>query len=72
MTPQDTSQLAIALACVMDSLASTLDPTGLSLRRACRSLKDGITLAEQLDAADTPAASLLRQIVANLEEVNKK
>lgn len=66
----DENQLSIALACVMDSLASTLDPSGFSLRRACRSLKDGITIAEQLDAADTPAASLLKKIVANLEEAN--
>jgi hypothetical protein len=72
VTPQDEAQVSIAVACVMDSLASTLDPTGLSLRRACRSLKDGITIAEQLDAADTPAASLLKKIVANIEEVNKE
>ncbi|GLI92993.1 hypothetical protein [Methylocystis echinoides] len=67
----DESQIAIAVACIMDSVTSALDPSGAALRRACSSLRDGISVAEQMDAADTPAASLLKQIVANIEEVNK-
>ncbi|CAJ0854115.1 hypothetical protein AMST5_00709 [freshwater sediment metagenome] len=68
----DETQLSIALACVADAIVSTLDPSGHSLRRARSSLRDGLLIAEQLDAADTPAASLLKKIVANLEEVNKE
>lgn len=67
----DETQLSIALACIADAVTSTLDPTGLSLRRACNSLKDGLTIAAEKDAANSPAASLLRQIVANIEEANK-
>lgn len=67
----DETQLSVAMACLADAIVSTLDPSGHSLRRACRSLKDGISIAEKMDVADTPAASLLKQIVSNLEEVNK-
>lgn len=70
MTPQDEAQLGIAIACVADALVSTIDPSGDALRRACSSLRDGILIAERMDAADTLAASLLAQIVSNLEEAN--
>lgn len=67
----DETQLSIVLACVADALVSTIDPSGGALRRACGSLKDGIIIAEEMDATASPAASLLKKIVENLEEVNK-
>ncbi len=69
MTTLDTNQTAIALACILDAALSAVDPSGASLRRACRHLNDGLTLAEQNGAANYAAADIVRAVVANLTEM---
>jgi hypothetical protein len=71
MSSLDTNQTALALACVVDALASAIDPTGASLRRARRHLNDGLLLAEQMDAANSPVAEIVRGLLANLEHVRR-
>lgn len=70
MSSPNTNQAAIALSCVVDALASAIDPSGAVLRRAHYSLREGLRLAEEMNAADNGAADIIREIVANLEEVN--
>jgi hypothetical protein len=69
MSSLDTTQTALALACVVDALASAIDPTGASLRRARCHLNDGLLFAEQMDAANSPVAEIMRGLIANLEEM---
>jgi hypothetical protein len=64
----DANQIAIALTCVLDASLSAIDPSGAALRRAHYSLREGIRLAEEMNAADNDAASIIREVVATIEE----
>lgn len=68
MSSVDTNQTAIALACVMDAALSALDPSGVSLRLACRHLNDGLLLAEQNGEASCAAADIVRKFLETVEE----
>ncbi len=68
MITPDTTQTAIAIACVMDATLSALDPGGVSLRRACRHLNDGLRLAEEM-GVQSEASDIVRKVVANLTEM---
>ncbi|WP_428405415.1 hypothetical protein [Methylocystis sp.] len=64
----DANEIAIALACVLDAGLSAIDPSGAALRRAQRILRDGLRLAEEMNAADNDAASIIREVVATMSE----
>jgi lauroyl/myristoyl acyltransferase len=68
MTPTEQTQIAVTLAAVADACVSALDPSGLSLRRVCASLRDGLHIAEQHDAANNDAAQIVRQLVETIED----
>jgi hypothetical protein len=68
MTPAEHTQIAVTLAAVADACVSALDPSGLSLRRVCRSLRDGLHLAEHHSAANNEAAQIVRQFVETIED----
>ncbi|MBG0801654.1 hypothetical protein IYW40_09170 [Methylocystis sp. H4A] len=53
----------------MDAALSAIDPSGVSLRRACRHLNDGLRFAEQNGEANNAAAEIVRGLIANLEEM---
>lgn len=69
MSSPNTNQTAIALACVMDAALSAIDPSGVSLRLACRHLNDGLRLAEQNGEANNAAAEIVRGLIATLDEM---
>jgi hypothetical protein len=64
----DSSHVALAMASVLDAALSAVDPTGAALHRACRSLRDGLRIAEQM-GVDNAAAEIVREVVASIEEV---
>jgi hypothetical protein len=68
MTPHEIEQIAVALAAVVDAAVSSLDPSGGALRRVGRHLRDGLKLAEQMNAANNDAAKIVRAFVENIEE----
>jgi hypothetical protein len=67
----DANQIATALTCILDAGLSAVDPSGAALRRSHSTLREGLKLAEEMNAADNGAADIIREIVANLEEVNR-
>ncbi len=69
MTTTDIDQLAIVLACITDAALSAIDPSGAALRRAHFNLREGLRMAEQMDAADSPASEVVRAVVENLEQM---
>lgn len=68
MTPNDTEQVAVAMAAILDAALSAIDPSGLSLRRACSILRDGLHLAKEMGTPDSVAAEIVGQFVQNIEE----
>jgi hypothetical protein len=68
MTPHETQQIATALAAVVDAALSSLDPSGVALRRVGWHLREGLKLAEEIGAADNDAANIVRAFVENIEE----
>jgi hypothetical protein len=68
MTPTEQTQIAVTLAAVADACVSALDPSGFSLRQVCRSLRDGLHIAEHHSAASSDAAQIVRQFVETIED----
>ena len=68
MTPADQTNIGLALACVMDASLSAIDPSGAALRRAHSTLRQGLKLAEEMNAANNDAASIIREVVASISE----
>ncbi|WP_018405921.1 hypothetical protein [Methylocystis rosea] len=64
----DANQIATALTCVLDASLSAVDPSGAALRRAHYNLREGLRLAEEMNAADNDAASIIREVVASISE----
>lgn len=64
----DVNQIAIALTCVLDASLSAVDPSGAAFRRAHNTLRQGLRLAEEMNAADNDAASIIREVVARMSE----
>ncbi|WP_363348749.1 hypothetical protein [Methylocystis echinoides] len=67
MTPHEIEQIAVALAAVVDASLSSLDPSGAALRQVGWHLREGLKLAEQMDACDSDAAKIVRQFLQNIE-----
>jgi hypothetical protein len=67
MTPHETQQIATALAAVVDAALAAVDPSGATLRRACGHLRDGLRLAEQMDAGDSDAARIVSRFLEDIE-----
>ena len=68
VTPADQTNIGLALVCVMDASLSAIDPSGAALRRAHFSLREGLRLAEEMNAANNDAASIIREVVASISE----
>ncbi len=68
MSSLDANQTAIALACVIDAIASAVDPTGATLRRAHLSLSAGLHMAEEM-GVESDASEVVRKLIANLDEM---
>ena len=64
----DANQIATALTCVLDASLSAVDPSGAALRRAHFNLREGLRLAEEMNAANNDAASIIREVVASISE----
>lgn len=69
-TPRfNANQIALALACILDAGLSAVDPSGAALRRAHFTLREGLRLAEEMNAANNDAASIIREVVASISEM---
>ncbi|MGE4172601.1 MAG: hypothetical protein AB7F41_08990 [Methylocystis sp.] len=69
MSSTDANQTAIALACITDAVLSAVDPTGAALRRARYSLCEGLRLAEEMNAANNEASSIIRKVASSISEI---
>lgn len=68
MSSLDANQTAVALACVVDALASAVDPTGAVLRRARFTLSAGYFMAKER-GVESDASEVVRKLIANLDEM---
>ncbi len=68
VTPADQTNISLALVCVMDASLSAVDPSGAALRRAHNILRQGLRLAEEMNAPNNDAASIIREVVASISE----
>ena len=59
-------QHVIALACVADALASSIDPTGRAVERMCDVLETGLSLTTDEGRA-SEAAAIIRQVLEHLD-----
>ncbi|WP_363350188.1 hypothetical protein [Methylocystis echinoides] len=67
MTPHEVEQIATAFAAIMDAALSSLDPSGAALRGVGWHLREGLKLAEQMDAVDSDAAKIVHHFLQNIE-----
>ncbi len=68
MTPADQINIGLALTCILDASLSAIDPSGAALRRAQYNLREGLRLAEEMNAANNGAADIIREVVASISE----
>jgi hypothetical protein len=61
-------QHIIAMACVLEGFSSAIDASGDVMRRACRSLHEGLALADAMGTAESDAVQIVRQLLDTLED----
>jgi hypothetical protein len=64
---RDADQTETAMAAIIQAVLFAVDPSGATLRRACGHLRDGLRLAEQMDAANSDAAKIVHQFLQDIE-----
>ncbi len=68
ITPE-ANQIDAAIATVIEATLSAVDGTGACLGLACGHLRNGLQLVEQVGVANNEAAGIVREVVANLEDI---
>ncbi|WP_400769358.1 hypothetical protein [Methylosinus sporium] len=65
-------EFALALACIVDALASSIDPSGETLQRARDSLRDGLDMADAFGASQNNAGAVIGEFLDAMDRVEMR